>query len=179
MFRGDAGRATGWLGRAGRLLAREDDECVERGYLMLPLVEQHLGVGDCIAAYATAASAAEIGDRFGEADLIACARHLQGRSLVQQGEIADGLALLDEAMVAVTAGELSPLMTGLIYCSVIEGCRQVYALGRAREWTAALAAWCEAQPEMVAFTGACLTHRAEIMQLHGAWQDAIEEAERA
>jgi DNA-binding CsgD family transcriptional regulator len=142
-------------------------------------VEQHLGVGDCAAAYATAASAAEIGDRFGEADLIACARHLQGRSLVQQGEIADGLALLDEAMVAVTAGELSPLMTGLIYCSVIEGCRQVYALGRAREWTAALAAWCEAQPEMVAFTGACLTHRAEIMQLHGAWQDAIEEAERA
>lgn len=78
--------------------------------------------------------------------------------------------LLDEAMVAVTAGELSPLMTGLIYCSVIEACQQVYALGRAREWTSALAQWCEEQPETVAFTGTCLVRRAEIMQLRGAWR---------
>ena len=98
---------------------------------------------------------------------------------MQQGQVERGLALLDEAMVAVTAGELSPLVTGLIYCSVIEGCQQVYAFDRAREWTAALAQWCEEQPEMVAFTGVCLVHRAEIMQLRGAWQDAIEEARRA
>jgi DNA-binding CsgD family transcriptional regulator len=179
MFRGETGRATGWLARAQRLLGREQHDCVEQGYLLLPVVEQHLGFGDWAAAYAAAASAAEIGDRFGDADLIACARHLQGRVLVQRGEIERGLALLDETMVAVTAGELSPLMAGLIYCSVIEGCQQVYALGRAREWTAALAQWCEAQPDMVAFTGTCLVHRAEIMQLHGAWRDAIEEAGRA
>ena len=82
-------------------------------------------------------------------------------------------------MVAVTAGELSPIMTGLIYCSVIDACQQVYALDRAREWTSALAQWCDEQPEMVAFTGVCLVHRAEIMQLQGAWRDAIEEARRA
>ncbi len=114
-----------------------------------------------------------------EADLIACARHLQGRDSIAQGQVARGLALLDEAMVAVTAGELSPLVTGLMYCSVIEACQEVYAFGRAREWTAALARWCDEQPEMVAFTGVCRVHRAEIMQLHGAWQDAIEEAQRA
>ena len=106
---------------------------------MLPVVEQHLAAGDCEAAYATAASAAEIGERFGDADLIACARHMQGRARIQQGQVEEGLALLDEAMVAVIAGELSPIVTGLIYCSVIEACQQVYALGRAREWTAALA----------------------------------------
>jgi DNA-binding CsgD family transcriptional regulator len=70
-------------------------------------------------------------------------------------------------------------MTGLIYCSVIDACQQVYALARAWEWTSALTKWCEGQPQMVAFTGTCMVHRAEIMQLHGAWSDAIEEARRA
>ena len=118
-------------------------------------------------------------DRFQEADLVACALHLQGRALIRKGEIKAGLTLLDEAMVAVTADELSPLMTGLIYCSVIMACQEVYALGRAQQWTSALARWCDAQPQIVAFTGACLVHRAEILQLGGAWRDAIEEAGRA
>src|SRR5215218_5850414 len=59
------------------------------------------------------------------------------------------------------------------------GCQEVYALHRAREWTDALTQWCEEQPEMVAFSGRCLVHRAEIMELHGAWRDALEEARRA
>jgi DNA-binding CsgD family transcriptional regulator/tetratricopeptide (TPR) repeat protein len=82
-------------------------------------------------------------------------------------------------MVPVSTGELSPIVTGLLYCSVIDGCQQVYALDRAREWTHALALWCDAQPEMVAFTGTCLVHRAEVMQWHGRWEDAIREARRA
>jgi len=177
LLRGEMGRATGWLARAQRLLAQHD--CVEQGYLLLPVAEQRLDAGHGEAAYTMASSAAAIGDRFHEADLIACARHVQGRALIQQGQIQAGLTLLDEAMVAVTVGELSPIMTGLIYCSVIETCQQAYALNRAREWTAALAQWCEQQPEIVAFTATCLVHRAEIMQLHGAWPDALEEAQRA
>jgi DNA-binding CsgD family transcriptional regulator len=171
LLRGATGRATGWLARAQRLLKQRD--CVEQGYLLLPVAEQRLAEGHGDAAYTTASSAALIGDRFSEADLIACARHLQGRALIQQGQV------LDEAMVAVTVGELSPIMTGLVYCSVIEACQQAYALDRACEWTSALAQWCKQQPEMVAFTATCLVHRAEIMQLHGAWSDAIEEARRA
>jgi DNA-binding CsgD family transcriptional regulator len=178
-FRGEIGPATGWIARAQRLLEHEEDECAERGYLLLPVVEQHLAAGDLEAAYATAAQAAAIGERCGDADLIACTRHNQGRIRIQQGEIEKGLALLDEVMVAVTAGELSSLVTGLMYCSVIQACQEVYAFGRAREWTAALAQWCEQQPEMVAFSGVCRVHRAEIMQLRGAWQEAIEEAQRA
>ena len=115
----------------------------------------------------------------GDADLTAAARHAQGRALIEQGDVVAGLKRLDETMLAVVAGELSPIMTGLMYCSVIDTCRQVYALGRAREWTSAFSRVCEQQPEMVAFTGTCLVHRAEIMQLQGAWPDALTEACRA
>jgi DNA-binding CsgD family transcriptional regulator len=178
-FRGEVGPATGWLARAERLLEHEQHECAERGYLLLPVVEQHLAAGDLEAAFATAAEAAQIGERCGDADLIAFTRHEQGRIRIRQGQVEKGLALLDEVMVSATAGELSPLVTGLMFCSVIEACQEVYAFGRAHEWTAALAQWCEEQPEMVAFTGVCRVHRAEIMQLRGAWQEAIEEAQRA
>jgi DNA-binding CsgD family transcriptional regulator len=179
LMRGETGRAGGWFARGQRLLERDARECAEQGYLLLPVVEQRLGSGDHEAAYATAAEAAGIGERCRDADLVACARHQQGRIRLEQGRIDAGLALLDETMLAVTAGELSPLVTGLMYCSVIAACQQVYALDRSREWTAALTRWCEGQPDMIAFVGACQVHRAEIMQLQGAWPDAIEQARRA
>jgi DNA-binding NarL/FixJ family response regulator len=179
LLREQAGRATGWFARAQRLLERAERDCVEQGYLLLPAAERHLAAGDHEMAYAAAARAAAIGQRFREPDLVACARHVQGRALIMRRHVEQGLALLDEAMVAVTAGELSPMMTGLIYCSVIDACRQMYALDRAREWTAALAQWCSEQPQLIAFTGVCRVHRAEIMQLQGAWHEAIDEARRA
>ncbi|WP_352885451.1 LuxR C-terminal-related transcriptional regulator [Mesorhizobium sp. M1112] len=179
VFRGEMAPATGWFGRAHRLLEREPHDCVEQGYLMLPHVEQNLAAGNLKAAYAAASGAVEIGERFADADLVACARHLQGRVLLRQRRTTEGFALLDEAMVSVTAGELSPLLTGLIYCSVIEACQQVHALGRAREWTSALGRWCSEQPQLISFSGTCLMHRAEIKRLSGAWQDAIDEAQHA
>ena len=177
--RGEMGRASGWLARSQRLLDRENHDCVEHGYMLLPAMFQHEATGDHDAAVATAATAAQIGERFDDADLFALAVHSQGQLLVTQGRVEAGLGLLDEAMVAVTAGELSPIVGGLVYCGVILGCQEAYEVRRAREWTAALTRWCEAQPDMVAFTGTCLVHRAEILQLHGAWPDALEEARRA
>ncbi|WP_234945183.1 LuxR family transcriptional regulator [Anaeromyxobacter sp. Fw109-5] len=143
------------------------------------MAEQRLGEGDGAGAHVVAARAAGLGDRFRDADLIACARHVQGRALIQVGQVQAGLALLDEAMLAVVAGELAPIMTGLIYCSVIDACQELQALRPAREWTTALARWCEQQPQLVAFTSTCLVHRAEIMQLNGAWTEAMAEACRA
>ncbi len=174
---GDLGRASGWLARAQRLVAGAGSECVEQGYLLLPVVHRQLAAGEHDAACATAAEAATIGLRFGETDLIALARNLNGRALLKRGDVERGLALLDEAMLAVTAGELSPLVTGLIYCNTIAGCHQVYALERAREWTSALSDWCAERPELLTFAGTCLVHRAEIMQLGGDWREAIETAQ--
>lgn len=179
LMRGETGRANGWFARAQRLVGGEAGKCAERGYLLLPMVEQQLDSAEYEAAYAIACEAATIGERCDDVDLIACARHQQGRIRLQQGQVEAGLALLDETMLAVTAGELSPLVTGLMYCSVIAACQQIYAFDRAREWTAALTHWCDTQSDMVAFAGVCQVHRAEIMQLQGAWPEAMEEAGRA
>ncbi len=178
-FRGESAQASGWLGGAQRLLEREERDIVERGYLLMPLVFQHEAAGDYAAAADVAGEAAAIAERFRDWDGFALALHAQGQMLIQAGRVTEGLALLDEAMVTVTTRELSPIATGLVYCAVILACQEVYEVRRAQEWTAALTQWCEQQPDLVAFTGRCLVHRAEILQLKGEWQDALEEARRA
>jgi DNA-binding CsgD family transcriptional regulator len=179
VLRGELGPATGWLGRSRRLVEREGRDCVESGYLLLPLIFEREAAGDHDAAIAAAAEAAAIGERFGDADLFALATHDQGILLIERGRVEEGLGLLDEAMVAVTAGELSPMVNGFVYCGVITGCQAAYDPRRAQEWTVALTRWCDGQPDMVSFSGTCLVHRAEIMQLHGAWASALDEARRA
>jgi DNA-binding CsgD family transcriptional regulator len=179
LFRGESVRATGWFARAERLLERDGQDCVERGYLLIPVWLEQMGRGDFEAGYATAVEAAAIGERFGEADLVWIAVDEQGRALLNQGRVAEGLRLVDEVLVVANAGELSPIVTGIVYCNTIAFCRNVYELRHAREWTEALTQWCESQPDMVAHNGLCLVHRAEIMQMQGAWEDALNEARRA
>jgi len=172
-------QASGWLARANRLLEHEQQECPERGYMLIPVAFQHVVAGDYTGARRAAARAAAIGRRAADADLVAFALVLHGRAMVREGRVGEGLALLDEAMVAVVAGELSPPVAGTVYCSMIDACQEISEWRRAHEWTAALTAWCEKQPDMITFTGQCLVHRAEILQLHGAWPQAVEEAKRA
>jgi DNA-binding CsgD family transcriptional regulator len=176
---GEFGRASAWLARAQRLVDAEANGCVEQGYLLLPLVHRQYGAGQHEAAIETALRAATIGEQYRERDLTVFARALQGRSLLRLGRIEEGLSLVDEAMLAATCDELSPVISGLTYCSMIASCHGVYALDRAREWTSALDKWCELQPQMVSFAGACLVHRAEIMQLGGAWAEATAQAQLA
>ena len=178
-LRGEVGGATGWAGRALRLLEQEEGDFVERGYMLFPLIYQHELAGNLPAASDLLAEAAEIGQRFGDADLFGLAMHLRGQFQIALGRPQEGLRLLDEAMVAVTSGRMSPIPTGLVYCGVVEGCQRAHELRRAREWTAALTRWCAEQPDLVSFTGRCRIHRAEILQLDGAWGHALEEARQA
>lgn len=177
--RGAVGPASGWLGRAQRLLEQVPGESPEQGYLLIPLVFQHEAAGDFEGAAGVAAEAAAIGQGFGDRDLFAIGLQAQGYMLIKAGRVQDGLALLDEAMVTVTTGDLLPFVTGIVYCGVILACQEVFEVGRAREWTLALTEWADRQPELLAFTGRCRIHRAEILQLGGSWADALDEAHRA
>ena len=179
LFRGETAMANGWFRRGHRLLEQSGEDCVENGYLLIPVWLRQMAHGDYEAGYATAGAAAEIGERFDDPDLVWLARDEQGRALVRLARTEEGLRLADEVLVAATAGELSPIVTGIIYCNTIAYCQDVFELRHAREWTQALRRWCDAQPEMVAHNGLCLVHRAEIMQLRGAWADALQEARRA
>ncbi len=179
LTRGEIGPGSGWIGRGQRLLDSEEGDSVERGYFLMPLVFRHEAAGEYEQAAVLAAEAASIAERFRDADGFALASHAHGYMLIKAGRVGEGLALLDESMLAVTAGELSPIATGIVYCAVILACQEVYEIRRAQEWTAALTRWCDGQPDLVAFTGRCLVHRAEILQLNGAWPDALEEAKKA
>ncbi len=179
MNNGELAQAGGWLARAGRLLEEHRQDCVEQGYLLLPAAIRAVHEGDAASAYQAFVQASAIGQRFGDTDLITAARMGQGRALIRQGEVNRGLSLLDEAMVAVTAGEVSPVMAGGVYCSVLEACGEILDLRRAQEWTTALERWYASQPDLVPFRGHCLLRRAEILELHGNWQQAWEQARQA
>lgn len=172
---GSTSQAMGWLARAARQLDKVGDECAEHGYLLLPTVYRHLFADENEAAEAIARNAAEIAERCGDPDLAAIARNLWGRALLRLRKVEAGLALIDDAMLSVTSGKVSPLVAGIVYCNVIASCNQIYAMDRAREWTAALTQWIGQQPQLVNFTGTCLVHRSEILQLAGEWGAALEE----
>lgn len=177
--RGDVAQASGWLGRVARLVEDRQPGGAARGYLMIPQAHRLFAEGKHEESARTSAEAAEIGRRCRDPDLTAIATHLQGRAELRRGNLDEGLALLDEAMVAVAAGELTPVASGLVYCSVIAACRDVWALGRAQEWTTALNDWCASQPDMIAYTGACRVSRAEILQRRGEWSRSLDEARLA
>ena len=179
LARGAMAPASGWLARAERLLEEGHLDCVVRGYLLIPVAIKCIVQGDPSAAHATFSQAAEIARRFADRDLASVACHGRGRALIRLGRIAEGAALLDEAMASVIAGDVTPLVAGDVYCSVLEGCQETFDLRRAYEWTASLAQWCATQPDLVRYRGECLQYRAEVLQLRGQWNDAAREINRS
>jgi hypothetical protein len=165
--RGEWARAAGWFARAERELDDGGLDTVERGYLLMPTAFQQVHEGEADAALATYGDVAGIGQRFGDPDLVTLGRVGRGEALIALGETRRAMAELDEAMVAVLANEVSPMIVGIVYCGVIEACQEVFDVRRAQEWTTALTGWCARQPDMVPFRGQCLLHRAQLMQLRG------------
>lgn len=174
---GDIARGTGWLSRVRRLLGDRPDEGAAHGYVLA--IEALLALGSGASAVSTFVEATAIAERCGDADLLALALLGHGQALVSEQRFADGRRLLDEAMIGISAGDVSPILAGIVYCAVILTCQSVFDAPRAREWTVELDAWCSAQQGLRPFRGQCLVHRSEILQRRGDWRAADDEAVNA
>lgn len=174
--RGEPAQAGGWLERGMRLTGQADDPAA--GSYLLCVEAFRLAAGERRFADALAAAdrAVALGHDVGDEDVVALSLNTAGRSLIELGRPAEGFARLDEAMTAVVSGAVSPIVSGTVYCSMIDVCEQIADLRRAHEWTGALERWCARQSDLVTFTGQCLTHRAAVLRRTGRLSDAAREA---
>ena len=179
LLRGQAAQASGWFRRTEQMIEDAQADCSATGFLHVPALLIALGAGDATTARDLAVEAAELGRRFGEADLAAFGTLGHGQALLRLGDVAGGIARLDEVMISVTAGEVGPITTGIVYCAAILEYFQLYDLRRAAEWTAALSEWCEGQPDLVPYRGQCLVHRSQLQQAAGNWPAAMTAVENA
>ena len=176
---GKVAQSRGWLARTQRLLGEMTQACPEQGLMLLLEGLFSMGKGDGEKAAQCFDQAVSMARGFGDPELMALSVLGRGQASIQMGHADEGLPLLDEAMVAVTAGDVSPITAGIVYCAVILTCERVFDLRRAHEWTMALDDWCRSQPELIAFRGECLVHRSELLLLKGEWTSALQEARRA
>jgi DNA-binding NarL/FixJ family response regulator len=179
-FKGDIGRSAGWVERVRRLLDDAGTDCVEVGYLAnASAMCRIFGAGDYAGAHELFVRAGTVGARYRDQELMTLARIGEGRMLVYLGAIAEGVALLDEAMISVEARELSPIAVGDAYCTVIDACTEIFDMSRCRAWTESFTRWCDEHPDLVLYRGNCLLHSAQVMHVHGDWSDAVDSARRA
>lgn len=176
---GDLSRGGGWVDRAQRLLDDRKIDCVERGYLRYAAAMRATFSGDVRTGYEAFHAAAEIGVLFRDPELAALARIGEGRCLIYLDRVDEGVALLDEGMVAIEANDVSAIAIGDAYCTAIEGCTELFDVRRAHTWTAALSRWVDGQPELMLYRGQCLIHRAEMLYLRGDWDAAADQIEQA
>ncbi len=172
MNSGNRARGGGWLARAQRLVHGPGEPNGAEGFLLIPVGLDALYSGDLDVALRAFEQLDELARSFADRDLLCLAQLGQGQARIMGGRVEEGMSLLDEAMVAVTANEISPLPAGIVYCGVIGTCHLAYDLRRAHEWTAALDQWCASQPDMISFSAQCQVHRSALYRLYGAWPEA-------
>jgi DNA-binding CsgD family transcriptional regulator len=172
---GDVMQSAGWLNRAQRLLD-EVAECAEQGSVLYLRIAGRMGAGDLDGAFTDARRMQDLGRRFGDPTLTALGVYFEGRVRVKQARVPEGLALLDEAMMAALSDDLALFWTGAIYCGLMDACNELLDLRRASEWTEATRRWCDPLPLASLYPGICRVHHAQVLQVRGAWEQAEREA---
>jgi tetratricopeptide (TPR) repeat protein len=163
----------GWIKRAERLLEGHEETPVHAWLAVVHNYERLLS-GDFQSARRWARQAIEVGAKCDPA-AAAIGRVAEARSLILDGDVSQGLGLLNEAGVAAVSGELDPLSTGVVYCELVCTLQALAQYDLAEEWTAAMERWRHGQPAG-SVHGRCRVHRAEILRLRGSCLEAEKEA---
>lgn len=179
LLHGEHGRSQAWMTRARRILDQSGVAGPGPGFLLAHAGLVHYIGGEPTDAAGEFAEAERIGRGFDDRDLVMFAQTGLGESLVQSGSMVEGIAVLDEAMLAASQPSVSPINVGLAYCAGLSICYDALDMRRAREWSRGLDAWCAAQPDLVPYAGQCLVHRSQVLQADGDWDAALEAADRA
>jgi tetratricopeptide (TPR) repeat protein len=163
----------GWLSRAEGLLEGRD-EAPEHAWFAVVRAYERMLTGDLTGAHRWARQAIVVGSTRAPA-ASAIARVAEARLLILDGDVQRGLALLDEAGTAALSGNLDPLSTGIIYCELVCALQGLAQYDVAEEWTEAMERWCETNA-IGSVHGRCRVHRAEILRLRGACNEAESQA---
>jgi tetratricopeptide (TPR) repeat protein len=163
----------GWLARAEGLLEGHEETPAHAWFAVVRTYERML-TGDMPGARQWARRAIEVGSK---CDPAACAigRVAEARLLILDGDVQQGLALLDEAGVATVSGDLDPFSTGVLYCELVCALQGLAQYDVAEEWTEAMERWCETNA-IGSLHGRCRVHRAEILRLRGSCNEAEGQA---
>ncbi|MBB5999881.1 response regulator transcription factor [Streptomonospora salina] len=178
LIRGEPTIGSGWISRAARLL-QDVPECGAHGYLRYLEAAQALDQGRFADALDAARHIRQLADRCDDRTLYAGGLVTEGIAVVKEGRVGEGLAVLDEAMLPVRAGEVAPKWAGNLYCQLMSLFIETADLRRARDWTAATERWCDWHSSPAMFAGVCRVHRAQLLRLAGAWGDAEQHATQA
>jgi DNA-binding CsgD family transcriptional regulator len=168
---GNGAVMSGWLARAVRLIDAAGD-CPERARIELT---QAVATADPVARERHLAAAVEIAQRCGDTDIVFDAMSQRGLHLVAAGDVEAGMALLDEALTAVAAGEVRDVVSvGAMYCKMLHACEMTSDVRRAEEWLA-LADRFVARTNRVPISAICRTHYGGVLTAAGRWADAERE----
>ncbi|NRA31767.1 MAG: serine/threonine protein kinase [Polyangiaceae bacterium] len=173
----EGSKATGWLRRAARFVAKEP-KSVGAGHVMAIESFRIQAKGDLAGALDLATRAHDIAIEADDPELESVALSRQGRLHIRLGNVDEGQVLLDEAMTIVQDDRVPPILSAVVYCTVIDACTDLADYERAYEWTASASSYCESGA-VGGFPGICRIHRAELLRMRGRWREAAEEAECA
>jgi tetratricopeptide (TPR) repeat protein len=159
----------GWLARAEQLLDGEGETAAYAWFAVVRSYERMLS-GDLHGARRWTRQAVELGAARDPA-AAALGQVSEARLLILDGEVRQGLALLDQAGVATVSGDLDPLSTGVVYCELVCALQGLAQYDLAEQWTEAMERWCEMNA-IGSLHGRCRVHRAEILRLRGSCDEA-------
>jgi tetratricopeptide (TPR) repeat protein len=170
--------AHGWLQRAESHLAKMPESIVHGWMARMKAMMALEGSRDLDRASTFVEEASEIARRADDRDLQTLSLQDRGRILVSRGQVPEGMAAIDEATAAATSGQLGARTTGRILCNMMSTCESLADYRRAGEWNDAAREWCEPHAQS-GFPGICRVHRAQLLRLRGALQEAEVEARNA